>query len=107
MIKRQVKKNDLIEVITGTEKGKRGKVLRVMPEKGRLMVEKIKMVKRHVRPTGSRAQSGVVEKEASLAISNVMVVCGKCDRAGRVGRRMLADGKKARYCRNCGELLEG
>ncbi len=107
MIKTHVKKNDLIEVIVGTEKGKRGKVLRVIPEKGRVLVEKIKLAKRHVRPSGARAQSGIIEKEAPLAISNVMVVCGKCDRAGRVGRRTLADGKKARYCRNCGELLEG
>ncbi len=102
----RIKKNDVVEVTAGVEKGKRGKVLRIISEKGRVVVEKVKMMKRHTRPSGSRLQGGIIEREASIHISNVMVVCNKCDRAVRVGRKALGDGKRVRYCKNCGELLE-
>lgn len=102
-----IKKNDLVEVISGAERGKRGKVLRVIPQKERVLVEKVKMIKRHARPTRTHIHGGIIEREAPIHISNVMVVCPKCDRPVRVGWKPLADGKKARYCKKCGELLEG
>lgn len=100
-----IKKNDMVEVIAGAEKGKKGKIVRVIPEKGLVVVEKIKIVKRHARPSSTH-KGGIIEREASIHVSNVMLVCAKCKRPGRVGRRTLADGKKARFCRNCGELFE-
>lgn len=106
MLKLKVKKNDMVEVISGADKGKRGKVVRVIPERSRVLVEKVKVMKRHTRPSSARARGGIVEREAPIQISNVMVVCTKCNRAGRVGRKSLADGKKVRYCRNCGEVLD-
>lgn len=104
-LKPLIKKNDMVEVIAGADKGKRGKIIRVIPEKSLVVVEKIKMVKRHARPTSTH-KGGIIEREAPIHISNVLLFCAKCNRAGRVGRKILADGKKARHCRNCGELFE-
>jgi large subunit ribosomal protein L24 len=100
-----IKKNDKVVVLTGKEQGKIGTVLRVDSEKGRAVVEKINMVKRHTRPGGKQAQGGIVEKEASLQISNLMIICSKCAEPTRIGKRILEDGSKVRVCKKCGELL--
>jgi large subunit ribosomal protein L24 len=101
-----VKKNDLVMVIGGKEKGKSGRILRVFPRKNRVLVEKINFIKRHTRPSGQQRQGGIVEREAPIHVSNVMVVCERCNRPIRVGRKILDDGKRTRVCRKCGEVLD-
>lgn len=101
-----IKKDDKVMVIAGKEKGKIGTVLSVDKEKSRVIVEKINMVKRHVRPGGKTAQGGIIEKEAPLHISNVKLICSKCAQPTRVGWEILEDGSKSRKCKNCGELLD-
>ena len=101
-----IKKNDTVLVIAGREKGKRGKVLFVVPARDRVVVEHLNMVKRHQRPTQKLRQGGIIEREASLHISNLMLVCGKCDKATRAGVQVLANGRRARVCRRCGELVD-
>ena len=101
-----VRRGDTVAVIAGRDRGKRGKVLRVLPEKGRVVVEKINLMKKHQRPTQKLRQGGIIEREGALALSNVLVVCGRCDRPVRTGTRILADGRKSRVCRRCGESLE-
>jgi large subunit ribosomal protein L24 len=101
-----IRRNDTVVVITGKEKGKRGKVLVVLPEKQRIIVERVNFIKRHQRPTQKVRQGGIIEREGSLHVSNVMLVCGKCDRPTRVGRQGLANGRQARVCRRCGEIVD-
>lgn len=103
--KTHVKKGDRVMVIAGREKGKSGQVMRVMPEEGRVLVEKTNMVKRHTRPN-QKGQGGIVEKEAPIAISNLMLVCTKCAEPTRVARKQLEDGKRVRACKKCGEQLD-
>jgi len=105
-VKLKIKKDDIVKVIAGREKGKKGKVLRVFPPDNRLMVEKINMIKRHMRPSSQTRQGGIVEREAPFNISNVMIICSKCDEAVRVSHRRLDDGKKVRVCKKCGEVLD-
>jgi large subunit ribosomal protein L24 len=100
-----VRKDDFVEVITGKDKGKRGKVLRVHTGEGRLVVEKVHMIKRHTRPGRLTQQGGIIEREGKIHISNVMIVCTSCDRAVRVGKKFLENGKKVRICRKCGEVV--
>jgi len=85
-----IKRNDTVEVIAGKEKGKRGKVLIVLPEKQRVIVERVNFIKRHQRPTQKVRQGGIIEREGSLHVSNVMLVCGKCGKATRTGSQTLA-----------------
>jgi large subunit ribosomal protein L24 len=101
-----IKKNDKVVVLTGKEKGKIGTVLKVDSEKGRVLVEKVNMAKRHTRPGGKQAQGGIIEKEAPIQISNLMIMCSKCAEPTRIGKRILEDGSKVRVCKKCGELLE-
>jgi large subunit ribosomal protein L24 len=101
-----IRKNDTVLVIAGREKGKRGKVLFVIPSRDRAVVEHLNMVKRHQRPTQKLRQGGIIEREASLHVSNLMVVCGKCDKPTRTGVQVLANGRRARVCRRCGELVD-
>ena len=104
--KYHIKKNDKVMVIAGKEKGKTGKVLRVLPKKDRAVVEKINFIKRHMRPGAHSRQGGIVEKENPINISNLMVVCGKCTDPTRVGQRVLEDGSRVRYCKKCDEIIE-
>jgi large subunit ribosomal protein L24 len=99
-----IRKDDFVEVITGKDKGKRGKVLRVHSDEGRLVVEKIHMIKRHTRPSRLTQQGGIIEREGKIHMSNVMIVCTRCDRPVRVGKKILENGKKVRICRTCGEV---
>ncbi len=101
-----IKKDDFVTVIVGKDRGKQGKILQVFPKEGRLTVERINLVKRHTRPTRQMQQGGIIEREGKLHISNVMLMCSKCDRGVRVGHRLLEDTKKVRICRRCGEILD-
>jgi large subunit ribosomal protein L24 len=102
----QVRKNDSVMVIGGKERGKTGKVLRVLPDEHAVIVERLNMVKRHTKPRGPQQPGGIVEKEASIPASNVMIMCDKCNAPVRIGRKILADGKKIRICRRCSEALD-
>ncbi|MDP3936549.1 MAG: 50S ribosomal protein L24 [Deltaproteobacteria bacterium] len=101
-----IRKNDTVVVITGKEKGKSGKVLRVIRSKGAVIVEKINIVKRHSRPTSEIKQGGIIEKEAPLYVSKVLLRCPKCNAGRRIGRKVLDDGTKVRICRKCQEVLD-
>jgi large subunit ribosomal protein L24 len=101
-----IKRNDTVVVIAGKEKGKRGKVLIVLPARQRVIVERVNFVKRHQRPTQKVRQGGIIEREGSLHVSNVMLVCGKCDRPTRSAVQILADGRRVRVCRRCRETLD-
>ena len=100
-----VKKNDLVMVTTGKDKGKTGKVLRLVKKKDRLIVEKINMIKRHVKPS-QKAKGGIMERESPIHVSNVMIYCEKCAKPVRVGNKVLEDGKKVRFCRKCEEVID-
>ena len=102
----RLKKNDKVMVISGKEKGKVGKILKIFSEKDRVIVEKVNYIKRHTRPGGKVSKGGIIEKEAPLHISNVMPICGKCTDPVRVGTQQQADGKTVRICKKCGEILE-
>ena len=106
MEKVHVKKGDSVLVISGKEKGKRGKVLRVVPDKGRLMVEGVNMVKKHQKPTQKVMQGGIITQEALVPASNVMLVCPRCNQATRIRTQVLADGGRVRVCVRCGEVID-
>ena len=101
----RLKKNDTVKVISGKEKGKTGKILKVTGNGEKVVVEKLNFVKRHQKPD-AKGKGGIVEKEGSIHISNVMLLCSKCDAGVRVGHKVLDDGKKARVCSKCHELLD-
>jgi large subunit ribosomal protein L24 len=102
----RIKKNDTVMVIAGRERGKTGKVLRVLPEKNRALIERLNLVKRHQKPRGPQSPSGIVEKEAPLHLSNLMILCDKCNAPVRMGKRQLEDGRSVRTCRRCGDQLD-
>jgi len=102
----RIKKNDTVMVIAGRERGKTGKVLRVVPAKERAFVERLNMVKRHQKPRGPQGASGIIEKEASLHLSNLMILCDKCNAPVRMGKRLLEDGHSVRTCKRCGDQLD-
>ena len=102
-----IRKNDQVVVTTGKDSGKRGRVLKVLPAKNRLIVEGVNIIKRHTRPNPQRnIKGGIVEREASLHASNVQLVCPECGKMTRVGRRVLADGRKVRICRKCEGVVD-
>lgn len=103
--KYHVKKNDLVMVITGKDKGKIGKVLKVIKKKDRVIVEKVNLVKKHVRPS-AKSKGGILERESPIHVSNVMIYCEKCAKPVRVGRKILEDGRKVRYCKKCNEVID-
>ncbi|MFC1891213.1 50S ribosomal protein L24 [Thermodesulfobacteriota bacterium] len=100
-----IKKNDKVIVLAGKEKGKIGNVLKVDSESGRVIVEKVNMVKRHAKPNAQNAQGGIIEKEASIHLSNIMLVCNRCTEPSRTGMKILEDGSKVRICKKCSEQL--
>jgi len=101
-----VRRGDTVGVITGRERGKRGKVLRVLRDKGRVVVEHVNMIKKHQRPTQKLRQGGIIEREAALALSNVLVICPRCDKPSRTGVKLLADERRVRVCKRCGESID-
>jgi large subunit ribosomal protein L24 len=102
----QIRKNDSVMVIAGRERGKTGKVLRVLKEKDAVIIERLNIVKRHTKPRGPQQTGGIVEKEAAIHASNVMILCDKCNAPARIGHKILGDGNKIRICRNCKEALD-
>ena len=102
-----IRKNDTVLIITGKDRGKRGRVLKVLPDKNRLIVEGMNLIKRHTRPNpGKNIKGGIVEKEAGINVSNVMVVCSNCGKHSRIGHNILPDGTKVRTCKRCNSTLD-
>jgi large subunit ribosomal protein L24 len=101
-----VRKGDTVIVVAGKERGKKGKVLRVIPEKGRVVVERINMIKKHQKPTQKIRQGGIIEREGAIHLSNVMLLDPGSNKPTRVGMKALADGKKVRVARRSGEMLD-
>ena len=102
-----IRKNDNVVVITGRDRGKRGRVLRVVPVKGRVIVEGVNFVKRHTKANPQKnIKGGIIEREASLSASNVQIVCPECGAATRVGSRRLPDGRRVRFCRKCKGVVD-
>jgi large subunit ribosomal protein L24 len=101
-----IRKNDKVKVISGKDKGKISKVLGVVRKKNRLLVENVNIVKRHTRPGAKNKQGGIVEGEAAIHWSNVMLMCSKCLAAVRIKIRKLEDGKKVRVCGKCDEIMD-
>jgi large subunit ribosomal protein L24 len=101
-----IRKNDTVLVILGKDRGKKGRVRIAYPKKERLLVEGINFVKKHSRAQGAARQAGIIEREAPIHVSNVMLVCAKCSRPTRVGSRVLGDGRRVRFCRTCGEVVD-
>jgi large subunit ribosomal protein L24 len=107
MNKVHIKKNDQVHVMSGRDRGKTGKVLKVFPEKQRAIVEGLNFVQKHTRPNPQKnIKGGILPKEASIHLSNLMVVCKRCNKHARVGFSILQDGRKARVCKKCNELLD-
>ena len=102
-----LKKNDMVEVRTGKEAGKTGKILKVIRDRNQVVIEKVNMVKRHSRPSPTTGQGGIIEKEGPMHVSKVMLICPKCAKAGRFRMTTTADQKKSRVCRKCKELIDG
>jgi len=102
----KIRKNDTVVVITGKDKGKKGKVRHTYPKGERILVDGINFIKRHTKARGQVRQAGIIEREAPVRLSNVMLVCSRCNRPTRVGARFLDDGKKVRVCRSCHEVID-
>jgi large subunit ribosomal protein L24 len=102
----KIRKNDTVLAIAGKDKGKKGKVRRALPDKKKVIVDGMNVLKRHSRTKGQARQGGIIDMEMPFNVSNVMLICNKCDKPTRVGYRILDDGKKARICRNCHENID-
>lgn len=100
-----IRKGDKVKVIAGKDKGKESRVLRVYPEKQRLVVEHVNMIKKHQRPTNKQPQGGILEVEGTIHVSNVMLLCPSCSQPTRVGRRR-DDGTRVRVCKKCGNDID-
>lgn len=105
MKKLHVKRGDMVEVISGKDKGKKGKVVTAFPETGKVVVEGVALVKRHQKARMQGQEGGIISKEAAIDASNVLRVCSKCDKAARTGVKILEDGSKVRYCKKCQEIF--
>ena len=101
-----IKKNDNVMVVTGKEKGKKGRVIAVYPSTNRLLVEKLNMIKRHTRPNQQMKQGGIVEKESPIAASNAKLICPKCDKPSAVMRKDQGDGLRTRVCKSCNAAID-
>ena len=101
-----IKKGDKVKVLSGKDKGKEGVVLRALPQKERVVVEKVNMIKKALRPTQQNPQGGISTMEAPIHVSNVMLVCPACKQATRVSKRVNDEGKKVRVCKKCGKDID-
>jgi large subunit ribosomal protein L24 len=101
----KIKKNDIVQAIKGKDKGKKGKILEILPDGKRALVEGINLVKKHKRKTQQDQQGGVISIEASISVSNLMLFCKHCNHAARVGFKFLEDKTKTRFCKSCKEIL--
>lgn len=104
--KPRIKKGDTVMVMTGKSKGKTGKVLEVKRAEQRIFVEKLNIIKRHMKPSQKHRQGGIIEMEGPIQISNVLLVCANCGKPARTGYRTLEDGNKMRFCKKCGEIVD-
>jgi large subunit ribosomal protein L24 len=102
----KIRPDDTVLVISGRDRGKQGKVVKAFPDKGTIQVEGVNIVKKHMKPSASVRQAGIIEKEIPLSVAKVVLVCPSCNEPGRVGRKFLADGSKARVCKSCNEIIE-
>jgi len=102
----KIRRGDEVLVLTGRDQGETGKVRRAFPRENRVLVEGVNMVKRHMKPRGRTSQAGIITREASIHVSNVMLICPKCQQPTRIGFRLLEDGSKARVCKKCQEVIE-
>lgn len=102
----KIRKNDTVVVIAGKDRGKQGKVRTAYPKKDRVLVEGINFIKKHTRAMGQARQAGIIEREETIHVSDVMLLCSKCNQPTRIGSRFLADGKKVRFCRHCNEVID-
>jgi|UniRef100_A0A7C4AQV0 large subunit ribosomal protein L24 len=101
-----IKKNDRVEVMVGKDKGRQGKVLKVFRDKDAALVERINMIKRHSRGGGKIQQGGIIEKEAPIRLSKLMIVCPKCSKTTRIGMKILEDGERVRFCKKCDQQMD-
>lgn len=101
----KIKKNDIVHVLSGRDKGKSGKVFMVMTGKGKAFVEGINYVKKHMRKTKQDQQGGIVQKESPIELSSLALFCKTCSKPARTGVHILADGTKSRYCKKCKEVI--
>jgi len=106
LIKTNLRKGDSVRIITGKEKGKEGKILQVLKESNKVLVEQLNLIKKHTKPNAKYPKGGIVDREGALQISNVMILCRKCDKPSRIAAKLLDDGEKIRVCRRCGEVLD-
>jgi large subunit ribosomal protein L24 len=104
--KSKIKKGDMVMVIAGRERGKTGKVLSLRHDDAKVVVEKLNMIKRHTKPSQKARQGGILEREAPVAVSNVMYFCGNCQKAVRLGIKTLEDGRRVRFCKKCKDVIE-
>jgi large subunit ribosomal protein L24 len=102
----RIKKNDTALVLTGKNKGKSGRVLSVTPSEDQIIIEGVNVIKRHMKPSKKYAQGGIIEKEAPVHLSKVMLVCPKCSKPTRIGNTIPGDGKKLRICKKCKEVMD-
>ena len=101
----KIKKEDTVLVIVGKDKGKKGKVRRTMPKDNVVIIEGVNIVKRHMKPRSQARQAGIIEREAPVQVSNVMLVCPKCGKPVRIQSKLLDDGKRVRVCGKCDEVI--
>ena len=102
-----IRRNDTVVVMTGKDRGKRGRVLRLLPSKNRLIIEGVNFIKRHTKPNpGKNVKGGIVEREAAVHSSNVQLVCPECGDPARLGHRILEDGRKVRICTKCDGVVD-
>jgi len=101
----RIKKNDTVMVLAGRDRGKTGKVLKILVDKNRAVVEGVNFVKKHIRRTREEQQGGIIQKESSIQLSNLALYCKGCNRATRIGITNLSDGTKARFCKKCNEVI--
>ncbi|MBU0730020.1 MAG: 50S ribosomal protein L24 [Proteobacteria bacterium] len=102
----KIKLNDQVEVIAGKDKGRVGKVIKIVSNSNKALVEKVNMIKRHTKPNMASQQGGIIDKEAPIHVSNLKIICPKCSKTARVGKKILEDGSKVRVCKKCGESVE-
>lgn len=104
--KMHVKKGDMVELISGKDRGKKGKILTAFPKTNQVIVEGINMLTRHVKPSSEMQQGGIISQEGPVHVSNVLIYCPKCKRGRRAGKKILKDGTRVRVCKTCGETLD-
>lgn len=102
----KIQKNDNVLILAGKDKGKKGKIRKALPTKESVIVEGLNLIKRHSKTKGKTRQAGIIELEGPIHVSNVMVICNKCNKPARLGYRVLEDGKRARFCHSCSEIID-